>query len=111
MGRRFLRPLLGHPISKEHQGTDHLIAPLNLIDEVQLEWRKRRGRFHRSPFTRACGRGAYVAQCRETVIQEGTTRCAARGSRVDKGGLTSHICNDNYDETPIPLRGRPDDKN
>ena len=28
-----------------------------------------------------------------------------------KVGLASHIRNGNYDETPIPLRGRPDDKN
>jgi hypothetical protein len=32
-------------------------------------------------------------------------------SRMDKGGLASQICNENYDETSIPLRGRPDDKN
>ena len=57
MGLRFLGPLLGRPIGKEHQGTDHLIAPLDLIDEAQLQLRKRRGRFHRSPFTRAAGEG------------------------------------------------------
>jgi hypothetical protein len=25
-------------------------------------------------------------------------RCMAKGSRVDTGGLASHICNENYDE-------------
>ena len=57
MGLRFLGPLRGRAIGKQHQGTDHLIAPLNLIHEAQLQLRKRRGRFHRSPFTRAAGEG------------------------------------------------------
>jgi hypothetical protein len=30
---------------------------LNRIDEAQLQLRKRRGQFHRSPFTRAAGEG------------------------------------------------------
>jgi hypothetical protein len=31
---RFLRPLLGRAISKQHQGADHLIAPLGLIHKA-----------------------------------------------------------------------------
>jgi hypothetical protein len=57
MGCRFLGSWRDRPIGKEHQGTDHRIAPLPLIDEAQLPWRKRRHRFHRSPFTRAAGEG------------------------------------------------------
>jgi hypothetical protein len=57
MGLRFLGPLLGRAIRKEHQGTDHLIAPLNLIDEAQLQLRKRRCWFHNRPFTRTAGEG------------------------------------------------------
>ena len=57
MGRRFLGPLRGRPIGKEHQGPDHFTAPLDLIHEAQLQLRKRRGRFHRSPFTRAAREG------------------------------------------------------
>ena len=57
MGLRFLGPLRGRPIGKQHERADHLIAPLDLIDEAQLQLRKRRGRFHRSPFTRAAGEG------------------------------------------------------
>jgi hypothetical protein len=36
MRRRFLRSLCNRPIGKEHKGADHFIAPLHLIDEVQL---------------------------------------------------------------------------
>jgi hypothetical protein len=57
MGLRLLCPLRGCPIGKEHQGTDHFIAPLNRIDEAQLQLRKRRRRFHRSPFTHAVEEG------------------------------------------------------
>ena len=57
MGLRFLGPLRGRPIGKEHQRTDHVIAPLDLIDEAQLQLRKRRGRVHRSPFTHAAREG------------------------------------------------------
>jgi hypothetical protein len=57
MGLRFLGPLHRRPIGKEHQGTDDLIAPLNLIHEAQLQLRKRCGRFHGSPFTCAAGEG------------------------------------------------------
>jgi hypothetical protein len=57
MGLRFLGSLRGRLIGKEHQGTDHLIKLLNLTDEAQLQLRKRRYRFHRSPFTRAVREG------------------------------------------------------
>ena len=50
MGVRFLRSLLGRPIGKQHQGTDHLIAPVNRIHEAQLQLRKLYGRFHGRPF-------------------------------------------------------------
>jgi hypothetical protein len=36
---------------------------------------------------------------------------AAQGSRVEKAGLTSHICHENYDETVIPLCGRREGRN
>ena len=49
VGVGFLRPLLGRPIGKQHQGADQLVAPLGLIDEAQLQLRKLRGRFHRCP--------------------------------------------------------------
>jgi hypothetical protein len=52
-----LGPLRRCPIGKEHEGTDHLIAPLDLINEAQLQLRKCRGRVHRSPFTCAAGEG------------------------------------------------------
>jgi hypothetical protein len=39
----------------------------------------------------------HVAQAREVVIQEGTTRCATRRSRLNKGRVTSQISND-FDE-------------
>jgi hypothetical protein len=57
MGLRFLGPLLGRPIGEQYEGTDDLIAPLDLIHEAQLQLRKRRGRFHGRPFTRAAGEG------------------------------------------------------
>ena len=34
MGLRFLRPLLGRAIGKQHQGPDHLLAPLCLIHKA-----------------------------------------------------------------------------
>jgi hypothetical protein len=43
-------PLLGHPIGKQDQGADHLVTPLDLIHEAQLQLRKCRRRFHRRPF-------------------------------------------------------------
>jgi hypothetical protein len=67
MGRRFLGPVRGRPIGQEHQGPDHFIAPLGRIDEAQLQWRKRRGRFHRSSFT-CVAREAYITHWREIVI-------------------------------------------
>jgi hypothetical protein len=49
MGMGFLRPLLGRPIGKQDQRADHLIAPLGLIHEAQLQLCKLRSRFHRCP--------------------------------------------------------------
>jgi hypothetical protein len=57
MGLRFLGPLLDRPIGKQYEGTDHLIAPLDLIHEAQLQLRKLHCRFHGRPFTRAEGEG------------------------------------------------------
>ena len=36
---------------------------------------------------------------------------ALHGYPRPQGGLASHICNENDDESTIPLRGRHDDKN
>jgi hypothetical protein len=49
-GVGFLRPLLSRPIGSQDQGADHLVTPLDLIHEAQLQLRKRRRRFHRRPF-------------------------------------------------------------
>jgi hypothetical protein len=47
---RFLGPLRGGAIGQQHQGANHLIMPLDLIHEVQLQLGKLRRRFHRCPF-------------------------------------------------------------
>ena len=39
-------PLRGGPVVKEDEGANHLIAPLDLIDKVQLELGKIHQGFH-----------------------------------------------------------------
>jgi ABC-type uncharacterized transport system substrate-binding protein len=46
MGVGFLSPLGGGPIGKQDQRTNHLVPPLDLIYEPQLQLGKRRRRFH-----------------------------------------------------------------
>jgi hypothetical protein len=50
MGVRLLGPLWGRAIGKQHERTNHLVPPLDLIHEAQLQLGKRRCRFHRRPF-------------------------------------------------------------
>jgi hypothetical protein len=50
MGAGFLRSLRGRPIGTQDQRTNHLVPPLNLIREAQLQLCKRGCRFHRRPF-------------------------------------------------------------
>ena len=47
---RFLGPLRGGAIGQQHQRANHLVPPLDLIHEVQLQLGKFRRRFHRCPF-------------------------------------------------------------
>ena len=68
MGLRFLGALLGRPIGKQHQGSDHLIAPLHLIHEAQVQLGTLRGWFHDHPFHRLCSSGGYVAYGMGAVI-------------------------------------------
>jgi hypothetical protein len=55
---RFLGPLRGGAIGQQHQRANHLVTPLDLIHEVQLQLGKCRRRFHRRPFHMPGGRGA-----------------------------------------------------
>ena len=48
---------------------------------------------------------------RTGMAHKGIERDAPDVAPLDKGGLASHIRNENFDENSIPLRGRPNDKN
>jgi hypothetical protein len=84
-GSPFPAPVLGRAIGKQYKGTDRLIAPLDLIHEVQL----------RSLCSTRDG-GCH--------LEGHNAMCDAGFARLDKVGLASHRCNRNFGEGWRALR-------
>jgi hypothetical protein len=67
VGVRFLRAVRGRPVFKENQGPDEFIAPLDLVDKVQLQLRKVTGRFHAGSPPSGAPPGVSCSACRACV--------------------------------------------
>src|SRR5215475_987289 len=83
MGSGFVGALGGRAIGKEHQWANHLVAPLDLIHQTQLQLGKFGSGIHGSPFSLVSGRRAYLPHGRGCVTAR---RRRVRGAKLSKHG-------------------------